>query len=81
MNRLYYCVECKRVIESDKICGYCKGEELKEVIVKTPVSVIGTKIKGRIFKIKDGKVDILIRDEANNKIVKQYNTEQLKKVL
>lgn len=81
MNRLYYCAECKRVIENDKVCGYCKGEDVKELTIKSPVNVIGTKIKGKIFNIKEEKVNVLIRTETKDKIIKEYKADQLKKLL
>ncbi|AKN33685.1 hypothetical protein Ccar_23820 [Clostridium carboxidivorans P7] len=81
MGKVYYCVECKRVIENDKVCDYCKSENLKQLTIKAPVNVIGTKVKGKVFKLKDGKVDILIRNEANEKLLKEYEPAQLKKLL
>lgn len=81
MDRLYYCGVCKRVIENDKVCDYCKGEDIKELTIKAPINVIGTKVKGKVFKVKDRKVNILIKNEANEKIIKEYNAEQLKKLL
>ncbi|NMM64188.1 hypothetical protein HBE96_16300 [Clostridium sp. P21] len=81
MDRVYYCIDCKRVIANDKVCDYCKGEDLKQLTIKAPVNVIGTKIKGKVLKIKAGKVNILTRNEANEKVIKEYELEQLKKLL
>lgn len=81
MDKLYYCCECKRVITNGEGCNYCKCGEIKELVTKTPVNVIGTKIKGRVLNVKEGKINLLIRDEANNKLLKEYDPEQLKKVL
>lgn len=81
MERLYYCSECKRVITNEGKCAYCDSSDVKELMLKTPVNVIGTKTKGKVLKIKEGKVDLIIRDEANNKLLKEYNAEQLRKVL
>ncbi|WP_411683030.1 hypothetical protein [Clostridium thailandense] len=81
MERLYYCSECKRVITNEDECTYCNSNDVKELMLKTPVNVIGTKTKGKVLKIKDGKVNLIIRDEANSKLVKEYDVTQLKKVL
>ncbi len=81
MDRVYYCKECKRVIENDKVCDYCKSDNLKQLTIKAPVNVIGTKIKGKVLKIKDGKVNILVKNESNDKVLKEYDPEQLKKLL
>lgn len=81
MDRLYYCCECKRVINGEGTCNYCNSKEIKELVSRTSVNVIGTKIKGKIFNMKDGMVSLIVRDEANNKLLKEYTPEQLKKVL
>lgn len=81
MYKVYYCVNCKRIIGNSEICDYCKSSDIKEVNMKSPVNVIGTKVKGRIFKVKDGTVDLLIRDEYNNKMIKEFNIKELKKIL
>jgi hypothetical protein len=81
MDRVYYCTECKRVIENDKVCDYCKSDNLKQLTIKAPVNVIGTKIKGKVLKIKGGKVNVLVKNEANDKILKEYDPGQLKKLL
>ena len=81
MDKVYYCMDCKRVIESDKVCDYCKSENLKQLTIKAPVNVIGTKTKGKVFKLKDGKVDVLIKSEANEKLLKAYAPAQLRKLL
>lgn len=81
MERLYYCSECKRVITSEGKCDYCNSKDVKELMLKTPVNVIGTKTKGKVLKIKNGKINLIIKDEANNKLVKEYEANQLKKVL
>lgn len=81
MDRLYYCGKCKRVITNEMVCNYCEGDDIRELVIKTPVNVIGTKIKGNILKMKNGKVNLIVRDEFNNKFIKEYSPEQLRKVL
>ncbi|WP_315119600.1 hypothetical protein [uncultured Clostridium sp.] len=81
MGKLFYCTECKRVINSGEKCNYCNGENIKDLSYGTPVNVIGTKTKGRVLKIKDNVVRLLVRDEYNNKFIKEYESGQLRKVL
>jgi hypothetical protein len=81
MNKLYYCRECKRVLISGECCNYCNSNNVFELAVGTPCNVIGTKLKGKVLKIKDNSVRLLIRDEGNNKFIREYEGEKLRKVL
>ncbi|MCM8710887.1 hypothetical protein M2651_07595 [Clostridium sp. SYSU_GA19001] len=81
MNKLYYCNECKRVIGNSDCCSFCNSSYVSELVVGVPVNVIGTKLKGKVLKIKDGTVRLLIRDESNNKFIRDYEGEKLRKVL
>lgn len=29
MDKLYYCVDCKRIVTDSEQCGYCKVQTLK----------------------------------------------------
>jgi preprotein translocase subunit YajC len=81
MSKLFYCTSCKRVINNEQCCEYCKCEEINELAVGAPVNVIGNKLKGKVLKIKDGIVRIIIRDASKNKLVKEYEASKLTKVL
>ncbi|TDT50807.1 hypothetical protein [Fonticella tunisiensis] len=81
MSKLYYCTRCKRVVKSDLSCDFCKNETLKELVAGAPVNVIGSKLKGKVLKIKDGVVRLLIRDESNNKFIREYEAEKVRKIL
>lgn len=81
MKSLFYCEDCKRVISNPGKCDYCNSNDVKVLMLKTSVNIIGTKTKGKVFKIKEGKVDVIITDEAKNKIVKEYDIDHLRKVL
>ena len=81
MSKLFYCTSCKRVINNEQSCDYCKCEEINELWVGTPVNVIGNKLKGKVLKISDGIVKIIVRDASNKKLVKEYAASKLKKVL
>lgn len=81
MDKLYYCADCKRIIQNDKECSYCKSENIGELSLGTPVSVMENKAKGKVLKIKDGVVRLVIRTETGEKYIKEYNSEKLRKVL
>jgi preprotein translocase subunit YajC len=81
MNKLYYCNECRRVITSSENCNYCNSSYIDELAVGAPVNVIGTKLKGKVLKVKDNTVRILIKDEGNNKMIREYDGQKLRKVL
>lgn len=78
---MFYCLSCKRVGKNDEVCEYCSAENLKELKVDSPVNVIGTKLKGRVLKLSGDKVRLLIRDDANNRFIKEYSYKDIKKVL
>ncbi|MCX7950651.1 MAG: hypothetical protein N2594_01720 [Clostridiales bacterium] len=78
---MFYCLSCKRVGKNAEVCEYCSAENLKELKVDSPVNVIGTKLKGRVLKLSGDKVRLLIRDDANNRFIKEYSYRDIKKVL
>lgn len=81
MDKLFYCADCKRVIGSDRECSYCRSENIGELIVGAPVSIIENKLKGKVLKIKGDQVRLLIRTEAGEKFIKEYGAEKIRKVL
>lgn len=81
MGKLYYCSECKRVFLNEKTCKYCGGQGKKDLKQGTPVNVIGSKLKGKIVRVKGNSVRLLVRDDENNKYIKEYSSEELRKVL
>jgi hypothetical protein len=81
MNKLYYCSQCKRVINDEWKCSYCSGEEVKELAIGAPVNVIGSKLKGNVLKISGDNVSLVIRDESNNKFVREYSADKIRKIL
>lgn len=81
MSKLYYCVDCKRLFKSSEKCEYCDGNFLKAITNGAPVNVIGTKQKGKVLKVDDSTVKLIVIDETNNKLIKEYKVEQLRKVL
>lgn len=81
MRKLYYCLECKRVSEKEDSCTYCSSQNIKELVKDAPVNIIGSKLKGRVLKVEEGKARLLIADESNNKYIKEYEADKLRKVL
>lgn len=81
MAKLYYCVECRKVEQASSKCGNCQSEKIKLLKVGTPVNVTGTKIKGKVFKIQEDEVKLLVINEAKEKLIKGYKYENLKKIL
>lgn len=81
MSKLYYCADCKRVVTSSENCSHCGSGLVYELAVGAPVNVIGTKLKGKVLKIKDNTVRLLIRDESNSKFVREYEGDKLRKVI
>lgn len=81
MNKLFYCVNCQRIISSEGSCSFCNNEITKELVVGAPVNVLGSKLKGNVLKIKDGMVRLVIRDEGNNKFVREYEADKLRKII
>lgn len=81
MANLFYCKKCKRVIASGTQCEYCGSIEVNGLMHGTSVNIIGTKEKGKVLKISDEIVKVIVIDVAKNKIVKEYKPSQLKKII
>lgn len=81
MSNLYYCLDCKRIFSDVDKCAYCSGENIKELATNAPVNVIGSKLKGKVLNIKGDMIRILIKGDGGSKMVKEYKSEQLRKVL
>ncbi|MBU5592714.1 hypothetical protein KQI89_13240 [Clostridium sp. MSJ-4] len=81
MKKLFYCLDCKRIFDKEGQCEYCQSNNLKELTKNSPVNILGSKLKGRVLKIEDDEVRVIFRNESNEKVIKEYKPEQLKKVL
>ena len=81
MSKLCYCLECRRVLDGENQCPYCKSTFIKELCKNSPVNVLGSKVKGRILKIENGKARLLIVDESKQKYIKEYEADKLRKIL
>lgn len=81
MANLFYCKNCKRVIQSEIQCDYCGNSGMNRLMQGTSVNIIGTKEKGKVFKIGNEIVKVILSDVAKNKIIKEYTAPQLKKII
>ncbi|PAB59649.1 hypothetical protein [Anaeromicrobium sediminis] len=81
MAKLYYCPECRKIHKDEAKCTSCSCEFVKPLKTNAPVNVIGTKQKGRVFKIKDDEVSLLVMTQGNEKLVKNYKHDEIQKVM
>ena len=80
-TKLYYCEACKRVSECLGKCPICSAETVKILKGGTSVNVIGSKVKGRYLRTKGEAVELIVINEAKEKIIKEYKPAQLKKII
>lgn len=81
MEKLWYCLQCRRVFKSEGECPYCKSIFTKELSKNSPVNVLGSKTKGKVLKIEDGRAKLLIISENKEKFIKEYEADKLRKIL
>ncbi|SFB16738.1 hypothetical protein [Clostridium frigidicarnis] len=82
MKRLLYCLNCKKIFPHQDNCPYCNNDKVKNLDIATSVNVIGTKLKGKVLRIKDNSVSLLITNpDTKDKYIKDYTSEKLKKIL
>ncbi len=78
--KAYFCKECKKVFTGARSCDCQTGENMKEIKLGTPVNVIGTKLKGKVYRIKEDRLELLITS-SKNKYLKEFTTEEVRKIL
>jgi len=81
MNKIAYCIDCKRIFNFSEQCPHCNSSNLKELVKKAPVNVLGTKLKGRFLKAEGEMLNILFYGEGREKTIRKYEASQLQKVL
>jgi hypothetical protein len=81
MEKYQYCQDCKRIFSASSTCPFCQSANVNELNVKAPVNVLGTKVKGRVYKLSKEAIQVLIVDEQQNKSVKEFSASKLRKVL
>jgi len=81
MTKLFYCSDCKKILNDNTSCSACQSSNIKPLKKGTSVNVIGTKKKGKIYRVYNDEVKLLVINEAKEKLIKTYTYDQLKKVL
>jgi len=81
MGNLFYCLDCRRVFDSENECTYCKSENLKKLSKMAPINVIGTKHKGNVLRVSDQTVSVLLVDLQKQRYVKDFQASEIKKIL
>lgn len=81
MQNLDYCLECRRLFLENEKCEFCGSENIKPIKKSTSVNVIGSKVKGKILNCKEGIVNVVVVTEAKERVVKDYQVKELRKVL
>lgn len=80
MSTIKYCVNCQRVFLNMDSCKFCGCENLKELKKNAPVNVLGTKLKGRVFRYTNETITLIINTESNEKILRDYKINELRKI-
>lgn len=80
MNKIYFCKVCRAVFTEGQECTCQEINGIQEVKKGTPMNIIGTKIKGKVIRIKENAVDLLVRKE-NNKIIRTCKVGEVRKIL
>jgi len=81
MGKYGYCQDCKRIFSTSSTCPFCQSSHVNELNIKAPVNVLGTKVKGRVYKLLQEGIEVLIVDEQQNKAIKEFSASKLRKVL
>ena len=81
ITNLFYCLDCMRIFKSEDKCDYCNSGDIKLLKRDAPVNIIGTKLKGRLLRVNENDVSLIIRTENNDKVVKEYDTSKLRKII
>jgi len=66
---------------NENSCEFCGSDNIRELKKNAPINVIGTKLKGRVLKIKDGNATLIMNTESNERMLKEYDLKELKKIL
>ena len=80
MSKAYFCSTCKKIFNEGNPCNCQEEGCVKELKLGTPVNVTGTKLKGKVYRIKKDEVEVLITS-SKNRSIKAYRLEQIRKVL
>ena len=81
LTNLFYCLNCMRVFKSEDKCDYCNSENIELLKKDAPVNVMGSKLKGRLLRVNDNTVSLIIITENKDKVIKEYDASKLRKIL
>lgn len=82
MKSLVYCVDCKKIFPCQDKCPCCNCETVKDLDIATSVNVIGTKLKGKVLRIKNTSVSLLlVNPDTTEKYIKEYSYEKPRKII
>ncbi|MGL4655215.1 MAG: hypothetical protein ACRCWM_04915 [Sarcina sp.] len=78
---LNYCSSCSRVFDSKAdFCPHCESIYFSELKKNAPVNVIGSKVKGRLFKVTGETALLIVITENKEKLLKEYPIKELRKI-
>lgn len=80
MDKVYFCSTCKKIFTRGNSCTCQEENDIKEIKVGTPVNIIGTKLKGKVYRIKNETLEVLITS-TKNRTIKTYPLQEVRKVL
>lgn len=81
MEKLSYCMDCRRIFNPAEQCAYCSSSSTKALNTDAPVNIIGSKLKGRVLKTASDHVKVLLVDDSRKKYIKEYKPSEIQKVL
>lgn len=81
MDKYNYCTDCKRIFTEKSSCPFCKSTQVSELNLKSPVNILGTKVKGRVANFTPGGIKILVVDEDKSKSIREIDSSKLRKIL
>ena len=80
MDKVYFCSSCKKIFSEGNGCTCPQENGVKEIRVGTPVNIIGTKLKGKVYRIKNEVLEVLITS-TKNRMIKTYPLAEVRKIL
>ena len=79
MKKVYFCNVCRKVFYEDSFCT-CGVKDMKELKLGTPVNVMGTKLKGKVYRIKNDHLELVITS-SKERYIKPYKLEEVRKII
>lgn len=80
MSKAYFCNVCREIFMEGNRCHCALEGSMKELMRGAPVNVIGTKLKGKVYRIKNDRIEVLLTS-SKNRSIKTYSVDQIRKIL